>query len=154
MKNVGEGEIIIGGTLPAALLEEFLDTIDSSGLKVGKRDGADAAFQDAEQLRRVLNENGHLLLVADQERQFNELEEFCVQRGIAFDRRGDGGNVYFRQGLQRPESSDKGSDALLARKYPPARQGGGEARDRHFDKTEAAGRGNQGHTALEQSSTA
>ena len=106
-------EIIIGGRLHAALLEEFLDTIDSCGLKIGKRDGADAAFQTAGQLRQALNASGHLVLVADQVRQLRELEDYCAKLGIAFDRRGDDGNVYFRHGMNKPMPDDKGSDALL-----------------------------------------
>jgi len=110
---MARAEIIIGGKLPAALLEEFLDKIDSSHAKVGRHDGADAAFQTAGQLRKALNENGHLLLVADHTMQFVELEGFCVKHGIAFDRHGDDGNVYFRQGMNKPMRDDKGSDALL-----------------------------------------
>lgn len=113
MKYLGEGEIIIGGKLPAAQLEKFLGSIASSGAKVGGHDGEGFSAKTAEQLRQVLNENGHLLLVADRNEQLDELAGFCVEHGIVFDRRGDNGNICFRQGMKYPVSPDKGSDALL-----------------------------------------
>ena len=103
-------EIIIGGKLPARLLEEFLDKLNSTGTKVGRHDGADAVFQNSGQLRQALNKSGHLALVAD---KFDELERFCVEHGIAFDVRRAAGNICFRQGMNKPMPDDKGSDALL-----------------------------------------
>jgi hypothetical protein len=106
-------EIIIGGKLPAVLLVEFLDELNSTGAEVGRHDGADAAFQDAEQLRRALDDDGHLPLVADQDRQFDELARFCATHGIAFDRRIAAGKVYFRPDRRRPAVPDMNGDALL-----------------------------------------
>ena len=106
-------EIIIGGKVPAMLLVEFLDELNSAGAKVGRHDGADAAFQDAEQLRRVLDDNGYLILVADQDRQIEGLARFCVTHGIAFDRRIAAGKVCFRPDRPRPAVPDMGGEALL-----------------------------------------
>ncbi len=106
-------DIIIGGKVPAALLGEFMDRLNSTGVKVGRRGGADATFQTVDQLRRVLDDNGHLLLVADQDRQLDELEDFCVKYGMPFDRHAATGNISFRPGTKRPMPHDKGSDALL-----------------------------------------
>ena len=103
-------EIMIGGKLPASLLEQFLGELNSTGARVGKHDGEKFGVKTADDLRQVLDESGHLLLVAD---KFDELECFCMAHGIAFDRNGNGRNVYFRPGMKRPEPSDKSSDALL-----------------------------------------
>ena len=53
-------EIIIGGKLPAMLLQEFLDSVGSTGAKVGRHDGEAFVAKTAEQLRQVLDENWHL----------------------------------------------------------------------------------------------
>jgi hypothetical protein len=110
---MARSEIIIGGKVPTMLLQEFLAELNSTGAKVGRHDGAEFGAETAEQLRRALDDDGHLLLVAGQDRQLEGLARFCVTHGIAFDRRGIGGNVYFRQGMRRPEASDKDSEALL-----------------------------------------
>ena len=106
-------EIIIGGKLPARLLGEFLDNINSSSARVGRHDGEEFGAKTVEQLRRVLDENRHLILVADQDRQLTGLADFCVAHSIAFDRHDDGGNICFRQGMNAPMSVNKSSDALL-----------------------------------------
>jgi hypothetical protein len=106
-------DITIGGKVPAALLAAFLDELNSTGAKVGRHDGAVAVFQNAEQVRKVLDDSGHLLLVADKESRFSELADFCVKHRIPFDRRGNGGSVYFRQGMTTPMPSDKRSESLL-----------------------------------------
>ena len=110
---MARSEIVIGGKVPAMLLQEFLAEVNSTGAKVGKHDGADATFQDAEQLRRVLDDNGYLILVAGEDRQFDELERFCVTHGIPFDRQNAAGNTCFRPGTKRSVPIDTGSDALL-----------------------------------------
>ena len=92
-------EIIVGGKVSARLLEEFLGRVASTGAKVGKHDGGPLGAKTAEQLRRAIDKNGHLLLVAA---EFDDLEGFCVEHGIAFDRRGDGGDVCFRPGMNKP----------------------------------------------------
>ena len=117
------GEIMIGGKVPAALLEEFLGKIGSTGAKVGGYDGVEFDAKTAEDLRRALDEDAHLFLVDDQARygQFEELEAFCVQHGISFDRHSDARyefdseNVYFRPGMKGPLviRSDNDGDDLL-----------------------------------------
>jgi hypothetical protein len=103
-------DITIGGKMPAALLEEFLGELNSTGAMVGGHDSEKFCATTAQQLRKVLDDNGHLLLVAD---KFDELEGFCVRHGIAFDRRGTVGNICFRAGMSHPTSPDTGGDALL-----------------------------------------
>jgi hypothetical protein len=95
-------DIIIGGKLPAALLEEFLGKIGSSQSKFGT--------ETTEQLRQVLNENGHLLLMAD---KVDELAGFCVQHGIPFDRRNAAGIICFRPGMTSPMLVETRCEALL-----------------------------------------
>ena len=106
-------EIIIGGKLPARLLPEFLENISSSSARVGRHDGEEFGAKTVEQLRKVLDENGYLVLVADRNEQLTGLTDFCVKHGIAFDRHDDGGNICFRQGMNSPMSVNKSSDALL-----------------------------------------
>ena len=105
-------EIIIGGRLPAALLAGFLDEIGSTGAKVGGHDGLEFGVKTVEELRRGLDKNGHLVLAVDQVQQF-AVADFCVKHGIAFDRRGDGGNVCFRHGMNKPMPLDTRCEALL-----------------------------------------
>ena len=105
-------EIVIGGKPPAMLLEEFLAELNSTGARVGRHDGEKFGDKTAAQLRQVLDEDGHLLLVADRDGQFEGLERFCVTHGISFDRHSDAGNICFRPGMKQPVP-DKGSDALL-----------------------------------------
>ena len=114
MKSIdcAAAEIAIGGKVPAALLEEFLDKLNSSGVRVGKRDGAGAAFQTAEQLHRVLDESGHLVLLAEQAR-FRGLQDYCTRHGIAYDLRRAAGNICFRPGMKEPKPLDKHCEALL-----------------------------------------
>ena len=102
-------EIVIGGKLPAMLLQEFLAELNSTGARVGVHDGVDVAFQTADDLRNAVDDNGHLLLVAG---KFEGLERFCVTHGISFDRHSDAGNICFRPGMKQPVP-DTGSDALL-----------------------------------------
>ena len=104
-------DITIGGKVPAALLGEFLDRLNSTGAKVGRHGGEE--FRTAEQLRRVLDDNGYLILVADQDRQLDDVEDFCVKHGMPFDRHATAGNTCFRPGTKHPLPLGKGSDALL-----------------------------------------
>ena len=71
-----------------------------------------------------MNDDGHLVL-ADAEAsygQFEELEAFCVEHGIPFDRHSDAHyefdaqNVYFRPGMRNPESvpSNNAGDDLFS----------------------------------------
>ncbi len=106
-------EISIGGKLPAMLLQEFLDSVGSTGAKINKHDGEAFVAKTAEQLRQALDENWHLRLVACQVRQFEELECWCVKHSIAFDRHDNARIVCFRAGMERPMSSDNGGEALL-----------------------------------------
>jgi hypothetical protein len=117
------GEIMIGGKLPAKLLEAFLGVVSSSGAKVGGYEGAPFDATSADGLLEVLDENRHLFLVDDEARygQFEKLEAFCVQHGIPFDRHSsaryefDAEKVMFRPGMKRPlevPSNDDG-DVLL-----------------------------------------
>ena len=118
------GQITIGGKLPAALLEEFLSELNSAGARTGGYDGDPFHAADADGLRGALDDDGHLVL-ADAEAsygQFEELEAFCVEHGIPFDRHSDAHyefdaqNVYFRPGMRNPESvpSNNAGDDLFS----------------------------------------
>ena len=112
LRDNAPNDIAIGGTLPAALLHEFLDKIVSIGVKTGGRDGTAFSANTVEQLSQALNESGHLVLVADQDTQLNDLGDFCVRHGMGFDRRATTRNLYFRPGMQRPTQPDMGGEAL------------------------------------------
>ena len=116
------GEITIGGKIPAALLEEFLGEVASSGASVGDYGNAPFDGRTAEELRGTLDENGQLRL-ADPEAcygQFEELEGFLQEHGIPFDRHSDARyefdavNVMFRPGMERPVevASNNAGDSL------------------------------------------
>jgi len=123
MSDYFAGEIRIGGNVPADLLEEFLGELESSGAKVGGYDGSPVTCRNAEELRRALDENGHLFLVDDQARfgMFEELEGFLCEHDIPYDRHSDARfefdaeNVRFRPGMERPltvPSNDAGDDLM------------------------------------------
>jgi hypothetical protein len=104
------GEITIGGKLPAALLDEFLGEVTSTGASVGGYDGPAFDCKNADDLCQALDTDRHLVL-ADAEAsygQFEELEAFCVKHGLPFDRHSDAKyefdsvNVRFRPGMNRP----------------------------------------------------
>ncbi len=101
-------EIIIGGKLHAALVEEFMDEISAIGAKVGGLHGEKFFAETAEQLRRGLDKNGHLVLAAA---KFDDLAGYCVKHGIAFDQNGEGQKLRFRQGMNKPV--DDHCEALL-----------------------------------------
>jgi hypothetical protein len=84
MADCFPGEITIGGKIPAALLQEFLGELNSTGAKVGAYDGPAFACKTAADLRQVLDENGRLFLASDRapNGQFAEMEDFCVRHGI------------------------------------------------------------------------
>jgi len=105
-------EVRIGGNVPAGLLDRFLGELNSAGVRVGGYDGDPLDAHNAAELRQALDEDGHLVL-ADAEAsygQFEELEAFCVQHGILFDRHSDAHfeydseNVYLRVGMETPMS--------------------------------------------------
>jgi hypothetical protein len=118
------GEITIGGKVPAALLDEFLSAAASTGASVGDYEEAVFAAGTVEELLKVLDEDGHLRLADAQASygQFEELEAFCVEHGIPFDRHSDAKyefdaeNVYFRPGMKAPESvpSNNAGDDLFS----------------------------------------
>ncbi len=122
MADCFPGEITIGGKVPAALLEEFLGELNSTGAKVGAYDGAEFVAKTAADLRQVLDESGRLFLASDRapNGQFAELEDFCVRHGIPFDRHSDARhgfkaeNVMYRPGMKRPaEVPNDSGDVLL-----------------------------------------
>ena len=103
-------EITIGGKMPTGLLDHFLGELRSAGVRVGGYDGDPFDAKTVDELRQVLDEGEHLVL-ADAEAsygQFEDLEEFCVQHGIPFDRHNDAHfefdseNVHFRAGMESP----------------------------------------------------
>ncbi len=103
-------EIKIGGKVPAGLLDRFLGELNSIRGRVGGYDGDPFVAETAAELRQTLDDDGHLCL-ADAEAsfgQFEDLEAFCVQHGIPFDRHSDAHyeydseNVYFRPGMESP----------------------------------------------------
>jgi len=122
MADCFPGEIMIGGKIPSALLEEFLGAVASSGASAG--DYGDAPFdgRTADELLDALDGNGHLRLADAEARygQFDDLEAFCVRHGIPFDRHSDARyefdavNVMFRPGLEHPVevASNNAGDSL------------------------------------------
>ena len=125
MADCFPGEIKIGGSVPASLLDEFLREVVSTGGSVGGYDGAASDCRDAEGLRQALDGKGHLQLADAEARfgQFEELEDFCVRHGIPFDRHSDAKaeydaeNVRFRPGMERPivvSSDNNGRDLVDA----------------------------------------
>jgi hypothetical protein len=104
------GEITIGGKVPAAVLDELLGQVAATNVSVGGYDGPAFECHSAEELSKVLDESGHLFLVDAEASygQFEELEVFCVEHGIPFDRHSDAKyefdcqNVYYRPGMERP----------------------------------------------------
>jgi hypothetical protein len=117
------GEITIGGKIAAALLEEFLQEVAATGASVGDYGDTPFVGKTAEELREALDESGHLHLADAEVRygQFEELEAFCVQHGIPFDRHSDAKyefdaeNVSFRPGMEHPQqifSNNNGDDLM------------------------------------------
>jgi hypothetical protein len=117
------GEIRIGAKIAAALLEGFLQEVTATGASVG--DYGDTPFdcKTAEELREALDESGHLHLADAEARygQFEDLETFCVEHGIPFDRHSDAKyefdaeNVRFRPGMEHPQqvfSNNNGDDLV------------------------------------------
>ena len=86
------GEITIGGNVPAALLEKFLEQVRSTDSLAGDYDGPSFDAENTEQLRQTLDGGGHLKLVDPEASHgmFQELEAFLQQHGIPFDRHSDG----------------------------------------------------------------
>jgi hypothetical protein len=117
------GEITIGGNVPAALLEEFLEEVRSTGALVGDYEGSPFEATSAEQLRQALDGSGHLNLVDAEAHygMFEELEGFLCAHDIPFDRHSDGQyefdaeNVVFRPGMERPLEmlADKSGNTLV-----------------------------------------
>src|SRR5437868_7101645 len=101
-------DLIIGGKFPAALLQDLLDRITTANVNLGYCDDATTT----EQLRHALNGNGHLLLLADQDKQLDEVADLCVRRGISFDRRRGEEFLCFRTGMAHPMPHDAGGEAL------------------------------------------
>jgi len=124
------GEITIGGKVSAALLDRFLGELKSAGGRTGGYDGDPFEAKDADELRLALDNDG-LLVLADPEAsygRFEELEAFCVEHGIPFDRHSDAKyefdaeNVYFRPGMKAPESvpsNNAGDDLFSAEAVRP-----------------------------------
>ena len=115
------GEITIGGKVPAAVLTEFLSEVASASASVGDYDGPSFGAGTVEELLKVLNGDGHLVLADSQASfgQFDGLEAFCIKNGIPFDRHSDAHyefdavNVRFRPGMKHPAqvySNNRGDD--------------------------------------------
>ncbi len=123
-------EIRIGGKVPAEAMERFLNELNSNSGRMGGYDGDPFDAHNADDLRRTLDEDGHLHL-ADAEAsfgQFEDLEAFCRERCIPFDRHSDAHyefdseNVYFRAGMESPVSTYSNSlsnDLVDAAKVRP-----------------------------------
>jgi hypothetical protein len=124
------GEITIGGKVPAALLEEFLGEVESTGALGGDYEGSPFDAKTAEELREALDQSGHLTIVNEEARfgQFEVLEGFLREHGIPFDRHSDARyewdaeNVMFRPGMRRPvevASNSDGDDLMGVKKLRP-----------------------------------
>lgn len=98
--------IAIGGSVPRALVPELCGAISQQQLS---RDWGDDIFEpeDEDDLTDALNHKGYLFLCDDEARwgQFDELEKFLRQHGIAYDRHSSAKYEYdaqldqFRPGL-------------------------------------------------------
>jgi len=119
------GEITIGGKVPAALLNEFLSEVASTGASLGDYEEATFTAKTVEELLKVLDDNGHLRLADSQARwgHFEGLEALCFRHGIPFDQHSDAHyefdaeNIYFRPGMERPAkvpSDNAGNDLIDA----------------------------------------
>ena len=104
------GQITIGGDIKRSLVDGLCKAICG---EYGSLEWGDAPFEpkDEKELLEGL-EDGYLTLKAEEARygEFDELECFCNDNGIAYDRHSDGyceydpENVYFRAGMKSPES--------------------------------------------------
>jgi hypothetical protein len=108
-------EIRIGGLICRSLVPKLIDVIDKQGVSVSwEEDPFDA--KTAEELLELARDKdgkpGHLSLIDLEANwgQFEGLEEFLVQQGIAFDRYSeakhqyDAERVWFRPGMRDPET--------------------------------------------------
>ena len=106
------GKIFIGGVIPKDLCDEFCTALNLAGGQVGGF-GTPVRLQFFRNWRDVtdnLGDDGLLRLSNDEAAygMFEELEDFLVEHGIAFDRRSDAKfefdaeNVSFRPGMKKP----------------------------------------------------
>ena len=119
------GEITIGGKVPAALLDEFLSEAASTGASVGDYEEAVFAAGTVEELLKALDEDGHLRLADAQASygQFEELEAFCVEHGIPFDRHSRREiRVRCRERLLPPRHEEPGERAVQQRRGRPVQR--------------------------------
>jgi hypothetical protein len=122
MSDCYPGEIRIGGKVSAALVEEFSKQVAANKASVGGYDGS-PFDPKRNRLAEVLDENGYLYLADSEARfgMFEELEAFCVEHGISFDRHSDAfaqydaENVSFRPGMKEPKvfAATQSGDTLL-----------------------------------------
>ena len=119
----------------------------------------------AEQLLRALDEKGHLVLADVEARfgMFEDLEAFCVEHGIPFDRHSDARyefdaeNVMFRPGMKSPlviSSNNAGDDLFNAEAIRPVAKELARLLDRQVDQGKTAGGGGEGDTGTEQPAAA
>jgi hypothetical protein len=119
------GEITVGGTISKKLCEEFCWELNLAGGEVGGF-GSPTRKQFFRNWRDVtdnLGDDGLLRLSNDEAAygMFEELEEFLVKHGIAFDRRSEAGygydaeNVSFRPGMKKPVVcfADQGGNPMV-----------------------------------------
>ena len=154
------GEITIGGKVPAELLEEFLRRTRFHRRKGGRLRRRPVRCRRRRWAASGTGRDGHLVL-ADAEAsygQFEELEAFCVEHGIPFDRHSDAQlRVRCRERLlpSRHENPKRcrptTPETTVQRRAPPSRrQGTGAGGHRQADQGEAVGGGDEDHTAPEQ----
>ena len=130
MADYFPGMMTIGGKVPAAVLKKFLKQITSTHASLGEYSGPAFTCATAEQLLRALDEKGHLVLADVEARfgMFEDLEAFCVEHGIPFDRHSDARhefdaeNAMFRPGMKSPlvvPSNNAGDDLFNAEAIRP-----------------------------------
>jgi hypothetical protein len=103
--------IEIGGPIPRDVVPELLKRVKAEGLRWNWCDDALQASTPEELLAELKQHDSEVLSVGDDEAaggQFEDLERFLVQHGIAFDRQCnakyeyDGLLVQFRPGMDEP----------------------------------------------------
>ena len=111
-------EILIGGTLPHALVPAFLQTADADGASV---EFGEHATMTPEELRAAVTSTRGPLRLVDTEHEpggFEQLEAFCRTHRLAYDRRqeakydADGVLVKWRPGMQTPWETFASQDGI------------------------------------------
>lgn len=113
-------EITIGGDIKRSLIEGLIGAICGDGASLG---WGEAPFEPKDEKELLEGFTSFLILKDEEARygQFDEIEGFCRENGIAYDRHSDGyceydpENVSFRPGMDEPvvETTDRQGHVLV-----------------------------------------